>query len=738
MLKKTRIALLVAAGITTSAPIMANNNVTTNDYWWPDRINLSELRHSNQSANPLDPDFNYAEAFASLDLEQVKADLSELMRDSQDWWPADYGHYGPFFIRMAWHSAGTYRATDGRGGADGGQQRFAPLINWPDNVSLDKAQRLLLPVKQKYGNAISWSDLIVLAGTIAMEDMGFEILGFAGGREDDWQPVHVNWGAEKEWLTENDDRFGKDRSLQGPFAATEMGLIYVNPEGPHGDPDPIAAAHDIRQAFARMGMDDEETAALIAGGHTFGKAHGAHNPSECVGDDPEDAGLEQQGLGWKNTCGTGVGADTVTSGLEGAWTVSPAEWTHNYLQNLYGWDWELTTSPAGAKQWVPTNGQAANLVPDAHTPNLRHAPIMFTTDLSLREDPAFREITENWLYNSEEFEKAFARAWFKLTHRDMGPTSRYIGSLVPDEEFIWQDPIPVFEHDLINDRDISRIKSSILDSGLSVPQLVRVAWGSASTFRNTDNRGGANGARIALVPQNGWDVNQPEELAHVLSVLEGIQQDFNNRRGKRKVSLADVIVLAGNAAIEKAAAEAGHKIEVPFTPGRGDATQELTDIDSINLLEPKADGFRNYFSEQSPLAPAEALVDRAATLGLNVPEMTALVGGMRALNANSDGSEHGVFTNRPGQLTNDFFVNLVDMSTVWAKSESSEGLYEGRDRASGDLLWTATPVDLILGANTELRAVSQFYAQSDSEQKFINDFVNAWVKVMNADRFDVK
>jgi catalase-peroxidase len=635
---------------------------------------------------------------------------------------------------MAWHSAGTYRVSDGRGGAYGGMQRFAPLNSWPDNTNLDKAQRLLWPLKQKYGNQISWGDLMVLAGTVAMESMGFETAGFAGGRVDAWEAEDVYWGPEGEWLA--DERYSGERDLEDPLAAVQMGLIYVNPEGPNGNPDPLAAAADIRETFGRMAMNDEETVALIAGGHTFGKAHGAASPAGTVGAEPEGASLEEQGLGWKNSYGTGKGADTITSGLEGAWTVNPAAWTHNYLENLYAYDWEQTRSPAGAIQWVPVGGAAANLVPDAHDPSKRHAPIMFTTDLALKEDPAYREITSRWLENPEEFEVAFARAWFKLTHRDMGPSTRYLGSLVPDDQLVWQDPVPEADYATINERDIDRLKSSILESGLSTSELVRTAWASASTFRGTDFRGGANGARLRLAPQKDWEVNNPAEVAKVIGVLEGIQEDFNDSRSSRKVSLADLIVLAGSAAIEKAAADAGHEIEVAFTPGRTDATQEHTDVNSFAVLEPKYDAFRNYFSSDSRLSPARALIEKADRMTLTVPEMTVLVGGMRALDANVDGGAHGVFTDRAGTLTNDFFVNLLDMSTVWAKS-STEGVYEGRDRDSNELKWTATPVDLIFGSNTELRAVAEVYAMADAEEKFIADFAAAWTKVMELDRFDI-
>ena len=679
------------------------------------------------------PDFDYAKAFAALDVEALKKDLKAAMKTSQDWWPADFGHYGPFFIRMSWHAAGTYRTTDGRGGSDAGMQRFAPLNAWPDNASLDKARRLLQPIKLKYGNAVSWADLMVLAGTVAMEDMGFPIIGFAFGRADEWMPEEVNWGPEGKWL--GDERHHGERELDKPFGATQMGLIYVNPEGPNGNPDPVAAAKDIRQAFGRMGMNDEETAALIAGGHSFGKTHGAHKPADCVGADPEAASLEEQGLGWKNKCGTGKGVDAVTSGLEGAWTASPAQFTHTFLTNLYGFEWELTESPAGAKQWTPKDGKGANLVPDAHDPNKRHAPMMLTTDLALREDPKYREITQRWLENPKEFEVAFAKAWFKLTHRDMGPRSRYLGSWLPDEQFTWQDPVPAVDHKLIGAADIARLKTAILSSGLTIPELVRTAWASAVTFRKTDMRGGANGARIRLAPQKDWAVNNPQELAKVLEQLEAIRGKFNS--GATKVSLADLVVLGGAAAIEKAAASGGYKVVVPFVPGRTDTSQEMTDVESFALLEPEADGFRNYLTAGYPRPPAEALVERAALLDLTVPEMTALVGGMRVLNANHGGSKHGVFTDRPETLTNDFFVNLVDMSTVWQKSGSAQGIYEGKDRTTGAVKWTATPVDLVFGSNSELRAISEFYASDDSRQRFVDDFVAAWAKAMMLDRFDI-
>ena len=703
-------------------------------YWWPETLDLRPLRQHAEKSSPVADDFDYAEAFAELDLDALKADLRALMTDSQDWWPADYGHYGPFFIRMAWHSAGTYRVHDGRGGARGAQQRFEPLNSWPDNVSLDKARRLLWPLKQKYGNRISWADLMVLAGTVAMEDMGFKTYGFAGGREDDWEADITYWGSETEWL--GDERHDEDGKLEKPLAAVQMGLIYVNPEGPNGKPDPMLSAQSIRQSFARMAMGDEEVVALIAGGHTFGKAHGAHKAEDCLEAEPAAAPIEQQGLGWKNNCGSGKGADTYTSGLEGAWSVNPTAWTHQYLDNLFGYEWVQTKSPAGHIQWIPADGQAANLVPDAHIEGKRHAPIMFTTDLALKVDPEYRKIAKRFHENPEEFEDAFARAWFKLTHRDMGPRAGYLGPDVPDEALIWQDPIPEVDYKLISKGDAEDLKEEILASGLTVPQLVRTAWASASTFRGSDLRGGANGGRVALAPQKDWPVNDPEELDQVLATLEQIRADFNEgglfRRSK--ISLADMIVLGGAAAIEKAAADAGHDIEVPFTPGRADATQAMTDVEAFAVMEPQADGFRNYFSEESRLSPTDSLVDKADLLTLSVPEMTVLVGGMRSLDANVDGADHGVFTDRPGTLSNDFFVNLLDMSTRWAPSENNEGLYEGHDRQSGELKWTATPVDLIFGSNAELRAVAEYYALSDNDTVFVEDFVAAWTKVMNLDR----
>ncbi|MDP2347419.1 MAG: catalase/peroxidase HPI [Gammaproteobacteria bacterium] len=733
----TAIAMAMSSTLLTSPVFAQGASAPTNEYWWPNRLSLDPLRQNSAASDPMGPDFNYAEEFARLDLDEVKRDLVAVMTTSQDWWPADYGNYGPFFIRMSWHSAGTYRVADGRGGSDGGMQRFAPLNSWPDNANLDKAQRLLWPVKAKYGSRISWADLMVMAGTVAMESMGMEIYGFAGGRVDAWEPEEVNWGPEGEWLS-GEQRYSGDRVLENPLAAVQMGLIYVNPEGPNGVPDPLAAARDIRDTFARMAMNDEETVALIAGGHTFGKAHGAARPVGNVGVEPEAASIEQQGLGWQNTYGRGNAGDTITSGIEGAWTVAPAAWTNNFFENLYGFEWEQTRSPAGAIQWTPTDASAANLVPDAHDPNKRHAPMMLTTDLALRFDPAYGEISRRFHENPEEFEQAFAKAWFKLTHRDLGPRTRYLGDLAPQEDLIWQDPVPVVDHPLINARDIAELKAEILASGVSPDGLIRTAWASASTFRSTDMRGGANGARVRLAPQNNWAVNQPDELEGVIETLEGIRNDFNGAQsGGKQVSLADLIVLAGNAAIEQAAERAGHNVEVPFTPGRGDATHEQTDADSFAVLEPKADGFRNYIEEGYPRAPTAALIERATLLNLTIPEMTVLVGGLRVLDANHAGVDHGVFTAQPGTLSNDFFVNLVDMSTVWAQSRSSEGIYEGRDRASGDLKWTATPVDLIFGSNTELRAVAEVYATNDGEEKFVKDFIAAWTKVMELDRFDI-
>nr|WP_317889744.1 catalase/peroxidase HPI [Spongiibacter pelagi] len=711
---------------------MASSETMSNRDWWPEKLNLQPLRQMSPESNPMGADYNYAEAFKQLDMAALTADLKALMTDSQDWWPADFGHYGPFFIRMAWHSAGTYRTMDGRGGADGGQQRFEPLNSWPDNVSLDKARRLLWPIKQKYGSSISWADLIILAGTVALEDMGFETYGFAGGREDDWEADHVYWGPERQWLASK--RFHGNRQLERPLAAVQMGLIYVNPEGPNGNPDPLAAAKDIRETFGRMAMNDEETVALIAGGHTFGKAHGAHKPEECLGNDPASAPTEQQGFGWSNKCGKGNAEDTITSGLEGAWSASPTQWTTQYLSNLYAFDWVKSRSPAGAIQWVPKDTKAASFVPDAHVKGKMNTPIMFTTDLALRYDPSYGEITKRFLENPEEYQKAFARAWFKLTHRDMGPRARYLGADVPADLLVWQDPVPAVEYKTISARDAKKLKAKILESGLTVPQLVRTAWASAASFRDSDMRGGANGGRLRLAPQKDWAVNNPAEVQMVLAKLESIKQDFD---GRKQVSIADLIVLGGAAAIEQAAKDAGYEVEVPFTPGRADATQEQTDVASFAVLEPKADGFRNYYGANARLSPAEELVDRADLLGLTVPEMTALVGGLRVLDANTGGNKAGVFTAQPGKLSNDFFVNLLDMSTAWNKSSKAQGMYEGRDRSTGEVKWTATPVDLIFGSNSELRAVAEVYAANDGKEKFVNDFVAAWTKVMNNGRFDI-
>ncbi|MDO8793793.1 MAG: catalase/peroxidase HPI [Vicinamibacterales bacterium] len=737
----TKLTTLVAAVAVAALPLMstqarsAQGEPMSNQYWWPDQLDLSPLRQHAAESNPLGKDFDYAKAFATLDLKAVKQDITKVLTTSQPWWPADYGHYGPFFIRMAWHSAGTYRVADGRGGAGGGQQRFEPLNSWPDNANLDKARRLLWPVKQKYGQKISWADLMVLAGNVSLESMGFKTFGFGGGRTDDWQADLVYWGPEKKWLA--DERHTGDRVLENPLAAVQMGLIYVNPEGPNGKPDPLAAAKDIREAFARMAMNDEETVALIAGGHTFGKTHGAHTPTTCVGPEPAAAGVELQGLGWANSCGTGNAGDTVTSGLEGAWTAKPTAWTSEYLKNLFAYEWVQTKSPAGATQWIPANGQAANTVPDAHDPAKRHAPIMLTTDLSLKVDPSYAAISKRFLDNPEAYRLAFAKAWFKLTHRDLGPRSRYLGPEVPREDLVWQDPLPKVDHPLVNAKDIADLKSKILASGLTIPELVRTAWASASTFRGTDMRGGANGARLRLAPQKDWAVNNPGELAKVLGRLESVQQDFNRGKGT-KVSLADLIVLGGNAAVEQAAKAAGYSVQVPFSPGRADASAEQTDVASFAALEPKADGFRNYFTSGQRLSPAELLVDRANLLTLSVPEMTVLVGGMRALNANAGGASHGVLTAKPGVLTNDFFVNLLDMSTKWTKSSAAEGIYEGRDRATGTVKWTATPVDLAFGSNSELRALAEVYAASDGTDRFVRDFVKTWARVMTLDRFDLR
>lgn len=738
----TKIALIAIAAIqigcaggaqstSNSTNSMKQNNIS-NQFWWPERLDLTPLRQHAVESNPMGKNFDYASEFKKLDIEALKKDIEKMMKTSQDWWPADYGHYGPFFIRMAWHSAGTYRIADGRGGAAGGQQRFEPLNSWPDNANLDKARRLLWPIKQKYGSQISWADLMVLTGNVAMESMGFKTFGFAGGRADDWEADLVYWGPEAKFLAA--ERYKGKRELDKPLAAVQMGLIYVNPEGPNGNHDPMSAAQDIRETFGRMAMNDEETLALIAGGHTFGKAHGAKS-AKCVDVEPAAAGLEEQGFGWKNKCGAGKGADTITSGLEGAWTAAPTQWTMQYLGNLYAFEWEKTKSPAGAVQWIPKGGAGATMVPDAHDANKRHAPIMFTTDIALRVDPEYQKISKRFLENPKEFELAFAKAWFKLTHRDMGPRVRYVGKDAPKESLIWQDPIPVVNHRLIDASDISELKSQILKSGFTTSELVRTAWSAAASFRGTDLRGGANGARLRLSPQKDWVANNPSEVAKVINALEKIQKDFNS--SGKKVSLADLIVLGGVAAIEKAAKEAGNLIKVPFTPGRMDANQAQTDVNSFAVLEPKADGFRNFYSEGNYLSPSESLVDRANLLTLTVPEMTVLIGGLRVLNANTAQSKHGVFTNKPGTLNNAFFVNLLDMSTKWQKS-TTEGVYEGLDRKTGQVKWTATPVDLIFGSHSELRAISEVYAAEDGKRKFLNDFASAWNKVMMLDRFDIK
>ena len=710
---------------------------TTNAGWWPNQLNLKMLHQHCPLSNPMDKEFNYREEFKTLDLNAVIKDLHALMTTSQDWWPADYGHYGPLFIRMAWHSAGTYRISDGRGGAGAGAQRFAPLNSWPDNVSLDKARRLLLPIKQKYGRKISWADLMILTGNVALESMGFKTFGFGGGREDIWEPEEeIYWGPEGKWLA--DERYSGDRELENPLAAVQMGLIYVNPEGPNGKPDPVAAARDIRETFRRMAMNDEETVALIAGGHTFGKAHGACEQAKYIGPEPEAAPIEEQGLGWKNTFGTGKGDDAFTSGLEGAWSTNPIKWSNGYFDNLFGYEWELTKSPAGANQWAPKNGSSVPTVPDAHDPLKKHPTMMFTTDLALKVDPSYAKIAKRFHENPQEFADAFAKAWFKLTHRDMGPVSRYLGPLVPEEPLLWQDPVPAVDHKLIGKQDIAALKAKILASGLSISQLVTTAWASAATFRGGDKRGGANGARIRLAPQKDWEVNQPAELAKVLRKLNAIQKDFNSSQsGGKKVSLADLIVLGGCAAVEEAAKRAGHAVKVPFSPGRTDASQKQTDVESFAVLEPTADGFRNYLRNGDPRTAEERLVDRAQLLTLTAPQMTVLVGGMRALNANFGQSKHGVFTHRPGTLTNDFFVNLLDMNTQWQPSSTSEGVYEGCDRATGELKWTGTRVDLIFGSNSQLRAIAEFYAWDDSKEAFVKDFVAAWNKVMNLDRYDL-
>ena len=708
---------------------------TSNLDWWPNQLKLNILRQHASMSNPMGDTFNYAEEFKSLDLDAVKKDIFDLMTDSQDWWPADYGHYGPLFIRMAWHSAGTYRIADGRGGGGSGTQRFAPLNSWPDNASLDKARLLLWPVKQKYGKKISWADLMILAGNCALESMGFKTFGFGGGREDVWETEEdIYWGAEGEWL--GDKRYTGDRELENPLGAVQMGLIYVNPQGPNGNPDPRAAAHDIRETFGRMAMNDEETVALIAGGHTFGKTHGAADPDQYVGPEPAAASIEEQGLGWSNTYGSGNAGDTITSGLEGAWSTTPTKWSNNFFENLYRYEWELTKSPAGAHQWKPKDDAGSGTVPDAHDASKSHAPFMLTTDLSLREDPDYEKISRRFYENPDEFADAFARAWFKLTHRDMGPRALYLGPEVPAEELIWQDPIPTVTHELIDDQDIAALKGKILTSGLSVSQLVTTAWASASTFRGSDKRGGANGARIRLAPQKDWEVNNPAQLAKVMEILEHIHKEFNSAQsGGKMVSLADLIVLGGCAGIEKAAKDDGHDVSVPFTPGRADASQEQTDAESFAALEPKADGFRNYLKTQYAVSAEEMLVDRAQLLTLTVPEMTVLVGGMRVLDTNFDQSQQGVFTKRPEALTNDFFVNLLDLGTTWKAGSESADVFEGRDRATGEVKWTGTRADLIFGSNSELRALAEVYGCEDSQEKFVQDFVAVWNKVMNLDRF---
>ncbi len=726
-------ALAVAFLPTIEASAQGTPN--SHQFWWPDSIDLSPLRDHSDVSSPMGADFNYADEFAKVDLDALKKDIEAVLTDSQEWWPADWGNYGPFFIRMAWHSAGTYRTIDGRGGAAGGQLRFEPLNSWPDNANLDKARRLLWPVKQKYGRSVSWADLMVLTGNVSLENMGFKTFGFAGGREDDWEADLVYWGPENEFL--GSERYSGDRKLAKPLAAVRMGLIYVNPEGPNGVPDPLLAARDIRETFGRMAMNDEETVALIAGGHTFGKAHGARSPEGCVGVEPAGNVIEAQGMGWTNKCGTGKGADTITSGLEGAWSAAPTRWSMQYLQNLWNFEWELSESPAGAKQWVPTDAAAQNLVPDAHIEGKRSAPIMFTTDLSLKFDPEYAKISKRFLENPAEYEDAFARAWFKLTHRDMGPRARYVGSEIPDEILSWQDPIPAVDHELIDDADIADLKAEILDSGLSTSELVRAAWSSAASYRNTDMRGGANGARVRLAPMKDWEANNPAELKKVVNRLERIQKRFNRGNDGKQVSIADLIVLGGAAAIEAAAEQGGYNVTVPFAPGRGDATQAQTDVDSFAVLEPVADGFRNYFTADAYRSPAEMLVDKADMLGLTIPEMTALVGGLRTLDANTGGVRHGVFTDRPGTLSNDFFVNLLSMSTAWRKAPETDGIYEGLDRETGVRLYTATPVDLVFGSHAELRAVSEVYAENGGDQKFVSDFVDAWTKVMTADRFDL-
>jgi len=732
------LSVLLVVAQSSVAPIalaQSHGEVATNEYWWPNQLSLDPLRNNSPESNPLGANFDYAAAFDSLDLDAVKQDIEALMTTSQDWWPADYGSYAGLFIRMAWHSAGTYRLADGRGGAGSGTLRFAPLNSWPDNGNLDKARRLLWPIKQKYGHKISWADLMILTGNVALESSGFETFGYAGGREDVWEPEEIYWGPEKEWLA--DERYSGDRELAQPLGAVQMGLIYVNPQGPNGNPDPLASAKDIRETFGRMAMNDEETVALIAGGHTLGKGHGAANPADHVGPEPEAASIEEQGFGWTSSYGTGSGADTITSGFEGAWTVTPATWSSNFLDNLYGFEWVQTKSPAGATIWIPDDPAAAELVPDAYDQNKRHAPVMFTTDLALRFDPIYGPISKRFQEDPDAFNDAFARAWFKLTHRDMGPRSRYLGKEVPEEVLVWQDPVPEVDHAVIDDADIADLKAKIIESGLSVADLVKTAWASASTYRDSDMRGGANGGRIRLEPQKDWTVNDPAELADALLTLEKVQSDFNSAQSDGKtVSLADLIVLGGSAAIEQAAKSAGHDVEVPFSPGRTDASLEQTDVASFDVLEPTTDGFRNYIGEGDAESSPVMLVDKADLLDLTVPEMTVLVGGMRVLNANAGGAEHGVFTEQPETLSNDFFVNLLDLSTAWTASAET-GVYEGRDRATGDLKWTGTAVDLIFGSNSELRAVAEAYATEDANEAFIGDFIEAWTKVMNLDRFDL-
>lgn len=730
---------LLAIGLTSIVSVnlaIAADGAIDNEHWWPEKLNLEQLRAHDPASNPYGDDFDYAEAFKSVDLNALKDDIEKTLTTSQDWWPADWGHYGGLMIRFAWHAAGTYRTMDGRGGADGGQIGLEPLNSWPDNANLDKARRILWPVKQKYGRNVSWGDLIILAGNVSLESMGFETLGFAGGRADDWEADEVYWGSEEKWL-EADKRFSKDGKLESPLAAVQMGLIYVNPEGPGGNNDPLAAAEHMRLSFGRMAMNDEEIVALVAGGHTLGKAHGAHKPEECVGVEPAAADIEEQGLGWKNKCGKGNAEDTVTSGLEGAWTQTPTAWSVLYLANLMQFEWKKTKSPAGATQWIPTDEGAASAVPDAHIKGKRNAPIMFTTDMALKKDPGFRKITERFLKNPKEFDQAFAKAWFKLTHRDLGPRARYVGSEAPAEVFIWQDPVPAVDHTLISHDEAEKLEKIILKSGLSIPELVRTAWASASSFRGSDMRGGANGARIALAPQKDWTANNPKELSKVLKTLEDVRKDFNKSlSGGKKVSLADTIVIGGNAAVEAAAKKAGHTIDIPFTPGRTDASQKQTDVKSFAWLEPTADAFRNYYTDMSYGNPAEMLVEKADLLTLTAPEMTVLIGGMRTLNANNGQSKHGVLTDKPGTLSNDFFVNLLDMSTQWKKSKTA-AVYQGVDRASGKTKWTATTVDLIFGSNSELRRLAETYAANDGKKQFVDDFVSAWTKVMELDRFDI-